>query len=87
MKKPGIIIALVSILKSGLLISGCAPIRIVTGSGAAVSRDFDIVDFTHVQVSSAFEIEIIPSDIYIVFPSLPMRIYSLTSMFPKPVIR
>lgn len=64
MKRLGIIIALVSILISGNLLLGCTSIREITDSGPVISRDFDLADFTHVQVSNAFEIELIPSETY-----------------------
>lgn len=64
MKRLGIIIALVLILISGSLLLGCTPIRVITDSGPVVSTDFDLADFTQVQVSNAFEIELIPSETY-----------------------
>jgi len=64
MKRLGFIVALVSILILGNLLLGCTPIRVITDSGPVVSRDFDLADFTHVQVSNAFKIELIPSETY-----------------------
>ena len=70
------IIALVLILISGNLLLGCTPIRVITDSGPVVSKDFDLEDFTHVQVSNAFEIELIPSETYSV------SITASENMFP-----
>jgi hypothetical protein len=49
-----------------LLLAGCAvPFApLITGSGSAVTKDFDLAGFTAVAAGSAFEVEITRSDTY-----------------------
>lgn len=44
-----------------LIFTGCSPAGIITGTGPVVTRNFDYSDFTGVEISGAFEVEIAPS--------------------------
>ena len=60
--KKAIVGVLVALLTSGLLV-GCVE-GVVKGSGNLDTQEFNFSDFTHVEVGSAFEVEIVQSDSY-----------------------
>ena len=64
MKKAIAVVLATVFLTSGFLV-GCIG-DIVTGSGNIVTEDMDFSDFTQLEVSSAFDVEITQSDSYIV---------------------
>jgi Putative auto-transporter adhesin, head GIN domain len=48
----------------GLSVSGCYTIGFVHGSGAIVEKEYDYQDFTGVEVSSSFDVEVSQSNSY-----------------------
>ena len=69
MKKALIIIATILILTPVLLIGGCRQ------AGPTTTQEYSITDFTNVQVSSAFEIEINAGDTYSVKIIAPEKMF------------
>ncbi len=65
MKKIVTIILAVLILTPVLLMSGCAEV------GPSVTRQYSFTDFTRVQVGSAFQVEITPSNTYSISITAP----------------
>ncbi len=65
MKKVLMVLAAVIIIVPVLLLGGCRP------SGPTVTQEYEISDFSRVQVSSAFEIEITQSDTYSISVTAP----------------
>lgn len=64
-KSLAVVIIVICLISVGLM-AGCEPLQIVNGSGMIVARDFDYSGFTDIEVGSAFEIDIFPSDEYAV---------------------
>lgn len=64
MKKRTAIIALISMaLSAGLLLSGCG-VLVTTKSGAITTKDYQITDFSAVDIGDAFQVEIQRGDSY-----------------------
>lgn len=76
MKRLVLAIAVVTLLISGSLMAGCSPLEIVDVSGQLVTRDFDLSDFTVVEISSAFEAELIPAETFAVSVTANENIFS-----------
>jgi hypothetical protein len=60
----GSLLALVAIVLAGTLLVGCTNNSLggVTGSGRLVDRDYDLSNFTRVQASSSFQVEVVRAD-------------------------
>ena len=58
MKKASISSIMAAVLTAAIILSGCG----ATGPGSLVSEEKDFTDFTHVDVGSAFKVEITRSD-------------------------
>lgn len=64
MKKMIFAIALITILISGTILTGCNRVLISTENGTLSTRDYDFTDFTGIEIGHAFELEVTPSDVY-----------------------
>jgi hypothetical protein len=60
--------------------AGCERFGIINGSGAIISQQYDLNDFTEIEVSSAFEIEITQSDSYSVSVTTYENIFDYLSI-------
>ncbi len=63
MKKIVVAIALIVVLAAGM-VAGCSSVPITINGGVTQTREYDISDFSGVDIGSAFKVELTPSDKY-----------------------
>lgn len=64
MKKLIVFILILSLIVPALSLSGCTYFGRVTGSGNIISKLYNFTDFTEIEVSNSFQIEVVPLDLY-----------------------
>jgi len=64
MKKAILIVTCAVILISGMLLTECKRVEIGSESGPTVTRSYDFIDFTSIEIGYAFKLEVIPADTY-----------------------
>jgi hypothetical protein len=64
MKKFLLAALLIAILISGGMLVSCKTVLIDTDNGPLTTKEYDFTDFTGLDVSAAFELEVTPSDTY-----------------------
>ncbi len=63
MKRLAFVVTVVSLVSTALL-AGCSSLGVVVGKGPVVSRDFNVSDFTGVNIATVFDVELVPSQSY-----------------------
>jgi hypothetical protein len=64
MKKLIFILALVTVIISGTILSGCVRVDLAEKNGPITTREYNFTDFTGINIGYAFDFEVTPSDTY-----------------------
>lgn len=64
MRKTTLVIAVILVLATGLMTTGCVRIDRYEEEGDRTTKQFGITGFTEIQIGDAFRLEIIPSDTF-----------------------